>query len=341
MHCPKIENFQSLSKGQKRLDRATESLGEDVVRKILGYSLYILGYTSDCIFQKTNISESGLRLIVQELYQNGVERFVDKRKNQSYTDCKEVSTKSMPASCIKISEDKDKDIIEFSSTSPIFLQIKKSDKLGKKALSIILLDCKLISIKDTLGILKCRRQAIYRNHKDYKSMGVKGLVDNRVGQQKDYKYGEEMKSKIIKDFFSTIINGHIPSKTSITEHLNQAGLPSCSERSIARHLRNFGLTEYKENICQEIGFDVNERINSLDYTQKYEVDFDFEHNHYIKPLKQIKQWLCNLYENLENNIFEFEQKIEEFQLKLQPLILESLLAVAKKKIDSVSKLWFI
>jgi len=145
MLWPYIENSQSRLKGQKRLDKATDKLGEDVVRKILGFSFYILGYSYEYIFQKTNISEPGLRLIVQELYQNGVERFVDKRKKASYPVCKEPIAKPIITTKIEIYEDKNTDILEFISTSPISLKIKKDDKLGKKALSIILLDCDLIS----------------------------------------------------------------------------------------------------------------------------------------------------------------------------------------------------
>ncbi len=35
MQCPSITDFQSSTKGQKRLDQAIDSLGDDVVNKIL------------------------------------------------------------------------------------------------------------------------------------------------------------------------------------------------------------------------------------------------------------------------------------------------------------------
>ena len=93
MKCPTLKEAQSTLKGQRRFDKAIENLGQDVIKKIIGFSLYILGYSYETIFQKTNMSEAGMKLIVKELYKNGVERFIDKRKKESYPVVTKVSKK--------------------------------------------------------------------------------------------------------------------------------------------------------------------------------------------------------------------------------------------------------
>ena len=47
-----------------------------------------MGFPHEVINNKLNISESGMKLIVKELYENGVERFVDKRKKNTYPSLK-------------------------------------------------------------------------------------------------------------------------------------------------------------------------------------------------------------------------------------------------------------
>ena len=85
MRCPSVTDFQSPAKGQKRLDQAIDSLGNDVVNKILGFSLYILGFPYDYISSNVGFSEPGLKTFIKDVCQNGVQRFLDKRKKAAYS----------------------------------------------------------------------------------------------------------------------------------------------------------------------------------------------------------------------------------------------------------------
>ena len=82
MECPDLKNLQSLYKGQNRINHAVKSLGEDVVNRILGYSLYLFGFPYDFISSKTDISEAGLKTLAQQINKNGIERFQDKRRKK-------------------------------------------------------------------------------------------------------------------------------------------------------------------------------------------------------------------------------------------------------------------
>jgi len=67
MQCPSVTDFQSPAKGQKRLDQAIDSLGNDVVNKILGFSLYIPGFPYDYISSNVGFSEPGLKTVLLQI----------------------------------------------------------------------------------------------------------------------------------------------------------------------------------------------------------------------------------------------------------------------------------
>jgi transposase len=331
MNCPTINDVQSRLKGQKRFDNAIENLGQDVVKRILGFSLYTLGYSYETIMQKTDMSEAGLKLVVKELYESGVERFIDKRKKESYPVFPKVSKQEVAAPKGLIKDDAD--FIEFNSTGPVSLKIRKDDDLGKKIMTLLFCDSGLINQKEAASILGCQRQAVHRNQKKLKSDGVKGLYDNRVGQKKDYKYESNIKSELIKQFFLTILEDIIPSKSSVTSRLNVGESQSYSERSIAHHLKQLGLTDNKEKIYREIAKAVNQKIDDLAYLSRHH-EIELEAEQYVDILKTIKQELVDICHDFDNDIFRSEIRIEAFQSKLQALMMESLLKSVHSKVDT-------
>jgi hypothetical protein len=49
MKYPNFTDFQSQHKAQKRIDQAIDSLGEDVVNRLLAFSLYLFGFPYEYI----------------------------------------------------------------------------------------------------------------------------------------------------------------------------------------------------------------------------------------------------------------------------------------------------
>ena len=335
MNCPILDGSKSILKGQKRLDKAIDRLGEDVVKRILGFSLYTLGYSYEWINKHIGMPEAGMKLIVGEIYDNGVERFIDKRKKDSYSiNIKASPTKSIPSK-VTLIENSNNEFFEFTSTGPISLNIRKDDHLSKKIISLLFLESNLLNQKEVSEILGCQRQAVHRNQMNLKSMGVKGLYDNRLGQKKDYKYSPDHKSKIIHEFFLAILENKLPSKINITKRLNEKSPDLYSQRSVADHLKKMGLTDNKEQMYIEIANHVNSMIDDFSYLGYHKSNIEHPglngFNNYIDLLKEVKQEMDLLQQVFGKNIFEIEREIEMFQSKLQPLMLESLLKEAPKE----------
>jgi len=332
MECPRLSEFQSIKKGQKRLDQAIDFLGLDATSKILGFSLYILGYSYDFICNFIGLSEPGLKTLIQDLYENGVERFLDKRKKVTYPVKKTLSEAIIPT--VKYIEDKEKSNVEFQITGPISLRLSKDDKIGKKILTLLLLDANLLKQVEAGEILKCKRFAIYQNIKKVKSVGIRGIIDNRKGQKSDYKFDAKVKGEIVRVYLLSIFDNKIPTKTSISKHLEEKFSRSYSEEAVALHLKKLGLMDNKDELVLEIVKHLNERINSLDYIRLSDMPLEAKYERYLEPLKKFKEELSTCYENnknMEENFFQLEKRIEGFQSEVQSLLLESVIKGMKER----------
>jgi len=325
MRCPSITDFQSPAKGQKRLDQAIDSLGNDVVHKILGFSLYILGFPYDYISSNVGISEPGLKTFIKDVCQNGVQRFLDKRKKAAYSiPPKDFPVAAPPKTTVEYS-DIGENHVQFKLTGPISLRLHKDDIIGKKLLSLLFLDAGLLRQKDVANLLDCRRLSVYKNHQKFNSLGTKGLLDNREGQKRDYKVDSEVKGEIIKEYLLSIFSNEVPTKTTISNSLKERFSKDYSERSVASHLKKLGLTDNKKEFISEIVHHVNERVDSLDYL--IIPGWVPEVSNHLEVLKIFRKSTTNCVELLrhtDSNIFAIEQKIETLQSEVQPFLLELL-----------------
>ena len=332
MQCPNVNNFQSTAKGQNRLDQAIDSLGSDVVNKILGFSLYILGFPYDYISRNVGFSEPGLKTLNQDICQNGVERFLDKRKKAPYS----MTRKDVPEippekATIEYSELNEK-YIQFKLRGPISLTLRNDDTIGKKLLSLLFMDANLLRQQDVAKLLNCRRLSVYENYKKFNSQGAKGLLDNRQGQKGDYKVDDKVKGEIVKDYLLSIFSNEMPTKTTIRNSLKERFSKDYSERSVASHLKKLGLTDNKKELISAIIHHVNERINSLDYLRFPGKAPKTKFDNHLRVLKKFKESLRNcseLFGDTDASIFEIEKEIERLQSELQPFLLELLFCELK------------
>jgi len=327
MECPELSTFQSRHKGQNRIDQATKCLGEDVINRILSYSLYLFGLPYDFISSRTGLSEAGLKTLVQQINKNGIDRFKDKRRKEENSYLKESGKDN---AFVKYSE-QDDIYAEFDIKGSLSIKIRKDDILGKKLLALLFLEADILKQKDAAKIMNCQRLAVRKNLLKLRSSGTKGLLDKRRGQAKDYKFNEKVIFEILKSFISSVFNMETPAKTNINQHLNESFSQSFSERATALHLKRMGLTDHKKELIAEIVRRTNERIDLLEYLEVEDKQLGAKFELHIEMFRKFKEGLvgCFLLNEKENNFFQIEKKVEDFQAELQVLILESILAEMK------------
>jgi transposase len=333
MQCPDIKNaVQSLKKGQQRTKQAMDALGTDVMIKIFVFSLYCLGYSYEYISKLSGFSQPGVKRIVNEVLKNGVFGFLDKRKK--ITAKQPMISKINKTAVIETSiecKQYNHNYVQYLLSGRFCLKIRKDDTLSNKVLTLLLFESGLIEQQEAARILECHRNTVYLNLEKFKIHGAKGLLDARVGQKANYKFDSQVMAEIVNAFIVDIMEGHTPTKTTISGHLKNKFSQEYSQSAVASHLKKIGLTEHKEDLVKNICKQVNAKIESLEY-----LDPDREHiisRVDVGPMKYIKENLrgFNVSEK-EYNLFELESRVEKIQSDLQPVILQSLIEEMQKEI---------
>jgi len=330
MQCPDlIKLVQSKRKGKNRTEKAINILGIDVVNRIYSFVLYSLGYSYENIAEIIGCSKPGVKRIINEVFNNGVHGFLDKRKK---------TTNNQISSIVKRKGDVHDNTIEctiydskylnFQMLGNFNFKIKKDDTLSKKIITLLLFESGIISQQKAANIIDCHRNTISSSVEKLRLEGAKGLFDGRLGQQKDYKFSNNVKIEIVNSFIQDIMEEKIPSKTTISNRLNDKLPEKYSTSAVALHLKKIGFTDNKNDLIKSIITQVNNRIDSLEYLDPYQ-EYSLSRV-YIEPMKSIKDNLKEFNVNGEEyNLFELENKIESFQSNLQPVVLESLIEELK------------
>ena len=333
MRCPDLTKLvQSSNKGKNRTEKAINILGIDVVNRIYSFVLYSLGYSYEDISEIIGGSKPGVKRTINEVFNNGVHGFLDKRKK---------TTNKQIGSIVKKRGDVHENTIECTIYDSHYLKyqlhgnfnikIKKDDTLSKKILTLLLYESGIIDQQQASNILDCHRNTVASSVEKLRLGGSKVLLDGRTGQQKDYKFSSKVKAEIVNAFIQDIMDEKIPSKTTISNRLNDNLPEEYSTSAVAFHLKRIGFTDNKKVLIRSILAKVNEKIESLEYLDPYQ-EYS-ESRVYIEPMKNIRENLKEFSVNVseeEYSIFELETKIENIQSNFQPVVLESVIEELKE-----------
>lgn len=322
-----LDDEQSYTKAQSRISQSNTSIGSDVTARMLRYSLYTLGFSYRFISKNLNISEAGLKTLVQEVHKKGIIRLLDKRKVEISSASSDTTKQPIPegiGGTIETSETEEYN--EFHFNAPFSIKLKKTDKLGKKVLTSILVDAGALKQIDAAKTLNCNRLAVNSNCKKYKTEGAEGLIDKRIGQRSDYKITSEVTYDIIKEYLSSVFNDVAPSIKIVTEQLNKNGSDIFSEKAIAIHMKKLGLIDNKKEFISEITKCVNARVDTLEYLTANNKDSEEQKNGF-EILKKFKKGLadCCTYSKTAQNLFHIENNIAKFHAELHASVLETII----------------
>jgi hypothetical protein len=315
MHCPNIHSkIQSVKKGNQRTENAINKLGVDVMIKIFSFALYSLGYSYEYISNITKTSVPGIKRIVNDILDNGVNGFLDKRKKNVSLRKNDVYCKSKPVI------ENDIDFIEcdekhfaFKISDQFKIKINKEDIKTKKILSLVLLDSGLIKHQKVAEILGCHRNTVHLNFDKYKIGGANALIiDGRIGQQQDYKFNSKVKTEIINALLNNILMNVIPTKSTISKALNTIFSENYSDSAVASHLKKIGFIDHKDYFIKTTVKQINDKIDALEYIDPYHEQLLPKIP--VEPMKHIKEKLHNFNFNKQKyNLFELESQVEHIQ----------------------------
>lgn len=240
MHCPQLPAEQSLSHGENRLEKATQTLGKDVMKRLIIFVLYTLGFNRELIAKLFGYQVSGVKTLVDRILINGLEGFCDHRKSK-------IVNEKTPSVVIADTE-KHKEI----NISEAVIAVPKDDILARKIISVALAETGFLSNLEGAKILDYTPQAFGRLREKYRLQGSSGLIDRRQGQKSDYKVTPEVKAEILLQICTKVRENTTFSSEDISMALNECFPESkISPRTVRYHLNQLGFQHFRRKLLKK------------------------------------------------------------------------------------------
>ncbi len=240
--CQDIQFDNKLSR--ERMNRATQIFGVAVIRRIICFSLYLLGVTRASIARRTDMPIETVKTVIRNLHNNGIGALEDRRRRHSvFLPLKEQKATSN----IKVNSEEEWICIEFAEKQQE-LKIPRNNRLQVRTLLLTMLNSGLLSIKETSELLELStaqtRVLSERLHKQ----DIYSLLDKRQGQKKDYVITPEIKAEIIQQYIVNLAGGEKRSGRVLSEKLKERCNLDLSPRTIRFHVKKLGLSGIKQRL---------------------------------------------------------------------------------------------
>jgi len=241
MNCQDIEFSQKLS--QNRIEKTIQIIPSLKLKKILFFSLYVLGAKlneiADCIGMP---KESG-KTTINRVMRDGIPAFHDRR--QSVNDLQSPQSQELQISLLM---ENDCCILNFGSNNQQ-LRIPLIHRVHLKCILLSLFQANLLSVQtvsSALGITEshCRELSIKLANEGVTEV----LIDKRKGQKQDFLVDLSVKAELIQHFAARAVTGHSISSQALTELINDAQKTAISPRTIRWHMNKLGLMKIKKTL---------------------------------------------------------------------------------------------
>jgi len=241
LNCHQLSFSQAYSR--KRIVLANKIIGFQLVKKIIGYSLYLLGASRKSIAELIEMPCDTFKSFTERVEISGLSAFSDRReKNPTFLPDK-LEKKIHP----KVSVNESFCFIDLGGGGEQ-IQIPLKNVLQLKVILLSLLKNKIISLADVAGILNYSESYSFQLAGKLYNDDVNVLLDHRQGQKTDYVFTAEIKSEMILQIAGNAIVGKSTSSSALaTDLLNRKNV-NLSERSIRLQVSRLGLKKIKEKL---------------------------------------------------------------------------------------------
>jgi len=239
--------FFSPSHSQKRIKKALLLIPELVLKKMLFFSLYLLGARLSAIASLVGMPEESGKTVIKRILQGGLPALGDRRQSTKTYEYQlpRPATRNQQVSVIK---EGDSCLITFFDSEQQ-IKILQKHKVHLRSVILTLLQAGLISAKtasSTLGITAahCRDLSEKLLNEDVTEV----LSDKRRGQTNDLLVNSQVKAELIQQFAARSIAGYSVSGKALAEAVNSNLQTSISDRTIRWHMKKLGLMEIKKSL---------------------------------------------------------------------------------------------
>lgn len=233
----------SKNQSQKRMGKILQVMPVQVLKKLLFFSLYVLGVKLNTIASLVQMPTESGKTTINRVMKDGLPAFHDRRKSVY-----ELPLPDKQSYQTSVSIQKGLCIIKFGE-SGCQLQIQQNHRVHLRTVLLSLLHADLLSIQTVafaLGITKAHCREL--SAKLIQGGVTQVLIDKRKGQMQNFRVDLSIKAELIKHFAARAVTGHSISSQALTQIINSSLDVYISPRTIRWHMNKMGLAKIKKTL---------------------------------------------------------------------------------------------
>jgi len=237
----------SPSHSNKRIKKVLLVLPELVLKKMLFFSLYLLGARTSVIASLVGMPEESGKTVIKRISKGGLPALGDRRQSTKAHEY-QLPTPVIQSKQLSVITDGDSCLITFFDTEQQ-VKILRKHKVHLRSVILTLLQAGLISAQtasSTLGITAAH--CLDLSEKLLNEDVAKVLLDKRKGQTSDLLVDHQVKAELVQQFAARSIAGYSVSGKALAEAVNDSLHTVISDRAIRWHMKKLGLIEIKKSL---------------------------------------------------------------------------------------------
>ena len=235
----------SSSLSQERMERAVQVLSEPAVRRVLSYSLYLLGVNRPAIAQALGVPADTVKSVIKAVEKGGLAAFEDRRHRASIF----LPPAPAPLPPVTLCVNEGHVVVDFGAEDRR-LRIPRENELQVRTVLLSLCDNGLLShqqVGDVIGLTPAHIATLARR---LASEDVPSLIDKRQGQKSDYRITPEVKAELVQQFAVDVIARGKTSGEAISAELQNRCQLVVPARTVRYHLARMGLGKIRHSLPQ-------------------------------------------------------------------------------------------
>ena len=242
LNCPLSLTFSPPFRA-KRLKKACDLLGTAVVKRLVGFVLFLLGANREDIAEFIRIPFGTFLSLLIRIDAIGLSGFADRRKSSPASPMQV----QPPAMIIRVNH---RSVYLESPAEDHSIDIRPENSLQGKVVLLTFLDNGLLSSKDTAYLLGFSQRHTRELSSRLRENDAGALMDHRTGQRSDYRFTPQIKAEIVQQFAANAISGTRTSSTMIAEQIARRCGLHLSDRSLRLHMNKLGLSYIVHSLPQ-------------------------------------------------------------------------------------------
>ena len=235
----------SPSNSHKRIKKALLILPELVVKKMLFFSLYLLGAKTGAIASLVGMPEESGKTVIKRISKGGLPALSDRRQSAKAYELPHPPAQSQQVSVLT---EGDSCRIIFSGSEQQ-IKILRKHRVHLRSVILTLLQAGLISDQMASGALGVTAaHCLDLSEKLLSEDVAEVLLDKRRGQTKDLLVNHQVKAELVQQFAARSIAGYSVSGKALAAAINENLQTAISDRAVRWHMKKLGLMEIKKSL---------------------------------------------------------------------------------------------